>query len=85
MSLSKTTTNFSEKRNIELNLSETLWITLGLDGNEPAVIYAANEDGSFQFETNVSLSDSIKEELPAYIRDEKHLREVVAFIAKEAA
>ncbi len=85
MNLSKTTINFAEKRNIDLILGDTLWIHTDLDGNEPVIIYAANDDGSFQFKTNISLCDSIKEELPAYIRDEKHLREVIAFIAKEVA
>ena len=42
-----------------------------------------NADGSFTYFDTLSLSQEVKEELPATIKDEKHLRQVLAFIAAE--
>lgn len=91
MALSKLTINFAAKRNILVEICEAddivemdrVWIYTDVDACEPDVSYVVNADGSFSFYDNVSLPVAIKEELPAYIRDEKHLREVIAFIAKE--
>ncbi|AZF88757.1 hypothetical protein sortsyn_35 [Escherichia phage sortsyn] len=43
--------------------------------------YLVNPNGSYTWNGNIYLDSSVKEELPATIRDEKHLREVLAFIA----
>ena len=89
MSISKTTLNFAEKRNLcvyvnEGEDSDLLCIDVGLDLSEPSFVYLVNTDGSFSFS---SLLDNqykaIKEELPATIKNEKHLREVLLFISKE--
>lgn len=93
MKLSKTTSNFASKRDLDAYISESvsedggsifyvLYIAEDDDG-EPAVTYLANYDGSFTYKGNIWLSDSIKEELPATIRDEKHLREVIQFLSNE--
>lgn len=94
MNLSKTTLNFAQKRGLDAYISESvsdgndfifyvLYIAEDDDGGEPAVTYIANHDGSFTYKGNIWLSDSVKEELPATIRDEKHLREVIQFLSDE--
>ncbi|QJI10876.1 hypothetical protein GuL6_173 [Buttiauxella phage vB_ButM_GuL6] len=91
MALSKITINFAAKRNILVEICEAdeivemdrVWIYTDVDACEPDVSYVANADGSFSFYGNLGLPVEVKEELPAYIRDEKHLREVIAFIANE--
>lgn len=89
--ISQTTKNFAAKRNFLVEIceadeyvdSDRLWIYTNADDCEPAVSYVANRDGSFSFYDNLSLPRSVKEELPATIKDEKHLRTVLAFIAGE--
>lgn len=91
MEISKTTLNFAAKRNMLVEICEAddfvevdrVWIYTDVEGCEPDVSYVANTDGSFSFFDNISLPVEIKEELPAYIRDEKHLRQVIEFIANE--
>ena len=39
-----------------------------------------SEDGVFSFYGNTYLKQEVKEELPAFIRDEKQLRNVIDFI-----
>ena len=89
--LSKTTTNYAKKRDLDVSnhiinedgVTNTIWIWEADNDSEPLFIYACNDDGSFAWHGNIYLADSIKEELPAFIRDEKHLREVLAFVAAE--
>lgn len=91
MELSKTTLNFAAKRNLAVEIVEAdevmendrLWIYTDVDACEPDVSYLVNADGSFSFFDNLNLPVGVKEELPAFIRDEKHLREVLDFIAEE--
>ncbi|WP_210498202.1 hypothetical protein [Vibrio crassostreae] len=91
MNISKTTENFAKKRGLEIEVSEPLgdipnpivWIWEEGEDSEPMFSYLINEDESLSFRGNVYLDQSIKEELPAHIRDEKHLREVLDFVAKE--
>ena len=85
--ISKTTTNFAEKRGLtveEMSYKDLPAIWIFEEGNdcEPEAVFFANEDGSFTFTMSL-LPREIKEELPATIRDEKHLREVLKFISKE--
>jgi len=83
MSLTKTTENFAAKRGIVLLETEGhLWLFEADQDCEPVCMYTEGDDG-WHFRGNVYLPQSAKEELPAWIRDEKHLREVVAFIASE--
>ena len=44
--------------------------------------YRVNEDGSFTWNGNIYLAQEVKEELPATIKDEKHLRQVLKFISE---
>ncbi len=93
--LSKTTETFAAKREMFVAVTDLTeydsGIILSITSEEEAnasdadIIYIANEDGSFTYKSNNWVSQEIKEELPATIRDEKHLREVVAFLADEAA
>lgn len=94
--LSKTTVNYAIRR--ELDVTNTIaesptgsfamnviWIWELLNIDEPLVIYIANDDGSFSFQTGVCMDYNLTMELPAHIRDEKHLRQVLDFISKNLA
>ena len=93
--LSRTTTIFAKKRGLDVtnniinddgsfkNVTNVIWIWEDDNQDEPLFIYSCNDDGSFTWHGNIYLADTIKEELPAHIRDEKHLREVLAFLAVE--
>lgn len=90
MNISKTTINFSNKRNLDITLESSqksdegaVWIWLECDDSEPAIIYIVNSDGSLSFQAVIHTFKSIQEELPAHIKNEKHLREVIAYIATE--
>ena len=89
MAISKTTIKFAEKRGLEVteeNVSDynSIWIWESDNDMEPLFVYRVNNDGSLGYVGFSSCrADSIREELPAWIRDEKHLREVLDFIAKE--
>jgi len=95
MNISKTTTNFAEARGLSVYIDvnsikagddedmDILWIDSDNWG-EPCCGYIANANGTFTWKGNVWLPRDTKEELPATIRDEKHLREVIDFISKDA-
>jgi len=87
MNISKTTTNFAEARGLSVYIDEDtsiLWIGANNENiGEDICSYFANENGSFTWMGNVWLPSETKEELPATIRDEKHLREVIDFISKD--
>jgi len=88
--ISRTTTNYAEKRDLDITTYQEgkydfIWIWEADEEMEALVMYYANEDGSFTYFKNVTLALNIKAELPAHIRDEKHLREVLDFISKELA
>ncbi|MFM4936157.1 hypothetical protein ACET94_16755 [Aeromonas veronii] len=93
--ISKTTIKYALKRRIDLEVNQdldditseikrTLWFTevdeRGELACEPFVIYLVNGDGSFSFYGNVYLPDTVKEELPAYIENEKKLRAVLDYM-----
>lgn len=88
MNISKTTTNFAEARGLSVYIDEDtsiLWIGVNNeDAGEDICCYLANDNGTFTWKGNIWLPRDTKEELPATIRDEKHLREVVDFISKDA-
>lgn len=87
MSISKTTLNYAEKRNLDVTVEiltdkkESIWIWKEENEMEPIVIYYMNNNG-FTFHSSI-LPNDIKEELPHWIKNEKHLREVLNFISKE--
>lgn len=91
--LTKTTMTFAAKRGLFLEMVEAdefsdtprVWIYENEDDCEPMLSYTANVDGTFSYFDNLSLPQEICEELPGTLRDEKHLREMIAFIASELA
>jgi len=85
MKISKTTLNFASKRNIELEVSNDVieFYEAGEDC-EPMFTYNNNEE-TLSFRGNVYLKQSIKEELPATIFNEKQLRVVISFVSEELA
>lgn len=87
MMVSKTTTNFAGKRGIELSVEQfndvdVLCILEDDNDCEWLCSYYINDDGSFTWKGNIYLSQEVKEELPATIKDEKHLRQVIQFISE---
>lgn len=87
MMVSKTTTNFAGKRGIELSVDDfgngdILCIWESDNDCEWLCSYRVNNDGSFTWNANVYLEQEVKEELPATIKDEKHLRQVIQFISE---
>lgn len=89
MKISKTTTNFAQKRGIFLDICEgdevmeqdRLWFHFDEYACEPDLSYIMNADGSFTYFDTLSLGQDVKEELPATIKNEKHLRLVIEFLA----
>lgn len=91
--ISKVTENFARQRSMDAVLVDGMtlgpmqreyplpafWLFCQND-MEPDAIYWVNQDGSFTYHSSVLLS-SIRAELPAHVRDEKHLRRVIDFIA----
>lgn len=87
MMVSKTTTNFAGKRGIELSVEQfndmdVLCIWEADNDCEWLCSYYINDDGIFTWKGNIYLSQEVKEELPATIKDEKHLRQVIQFISE---
>ena len=81
-SISKTTENYAAKRGLYVDLDlETnyLWIYEANEETEPLVMYEMATDGA-HYQANIYLTKETNEELPAWIRDEKHLREVLNFL-----
>ena len=87
MMVSKTTTNFAGKRGVELSVEQfndidVLCIWEADNDCEWLCSYYINDDGSFTWKGNIYLSKEVKEELPATIKNEKHLRQVIQFISE---
>lgn len=87
MALTKTTTNFAKRHcfDLEINSFEeyTLLCVYEIENDcEWMFSYRVNEDGSFTWNGNIYLAQEVKEELPATIKDEKHLRQVLKFISE---
>ena len=90
--LTQITDNYAEARGLTLYVrsilnekinffEEQLWIYNGEDA-QPLVIYSFTPDQTFNFISNGQLAEAVKEELPAWIKNEKHLRQVLDFIPK---
>lgn len=85
MSLTKTTHNFAAKRGFELEVDENvIFVYTDANDDEPDFTIRIEEAGFF-FGGNIALPQSIKEELPHWMKDEKALRETIEFVAKELA
>lgn len=90
MNISKTTLNYAKRRGIELTIEEGLTSDGSIllcfweegENSEWMFSYIMNCDGSFTFRGNIYLSQAVKEELPAFIKNESHLRQIIAFIAE---
>ena len=86
MNISITTFNFAKKRGLELTVEDfgdTMQLCIWEAGNDCEWLcsYRINAN-NLTWHGNVYLDREVKEELPAYIKDEKHLRQVLAFIAE---
>ncbi|KER02841.1 hypothetical protein LGZ99_17310 [Photorhabdus temperata] len=91
MKITKTTINFAAKRNIEINTftdeqdGDVVWFSeINEDGEteaEPMFIMYNNEN-DLTWKGNIYLDKSVKEELPATINSEKHLKEVIVFLSQ---
>ncbi|MNF74857.1 hypothetical protein D3C85_1093180 [compost metagenome] len=82
MQISKTTLNYASKRNIEVVIEEGIAFFYESDNDcEPMFTYNVESDG-LHYKGNIYLKQEVKEELPAWIKDEKHLRQVIDFLAK---
>lgn len=79
----QTTVNFANKRNIDITEWDVERAAIWEASNdfEPLVIYRATGTG-FLFDSAPTLPSHIREEIPAHVRDEKHLRQVIDFIVK---
>lgn len=87
MALTKTTTNFAKGHGFDLEINRfndyTLLCVYEIENDcEWMFSYRVNEDGSFTWNGNIYLAQEVKEELPATIKDEKHLRQVLKFISE---
>jgi len=94
MNISKMTINYAARRGLVLELIEAdeyvetprLWFYTDADNCcEPDFSYLVNDNGSFSFYDNLYLPRAVKEELPATIFNERQLRQVIDFVARELA
>jgi len=89
MNISKTTKTYAAKRGLDVTILDDvadqplLAVWEAENDCEWMFTYIINDDGSLTWNGNVYLAKSITEELPATIRDEKHLREMLDFLGKE--
>lgn len=93
--LRKKTVSYAKSLGFELNVCLGSYATVDddrlvlemyetvVDFSEPMIIFSLEKDGKFHYHANIYLPRSIKEELPAVINDESHLREVIKFIHQE--
>jgi len=85
--LSKTTLKFAVKRNLDVFVQpadsdngQQVWIYEEDSDMEPLCIYSVEDTGLF-LHCNIYLTQEQLEEIPYWIKNEKHLRDVVKFIA----
>lgn len=88
MNISKTTINFAKRHNLDVTIEnfgegDQLCVWEADNDCEWMFSYLVNDNGSFTWNGNVYLEQEIKEELPATIKDEKHLRQVLKFVSEE--
>lgn len=84
MKISQTTLNFAKRRGIDLTVEDVDgWPILCFwddqNDNEWMFSYRMSDD-ALHWGGNVWLADDVKEELPATITSDKHLRQVIEFL-----
>ena len=85
MNISKTTINFAKRRGLyvtieEINDAMLLFVWDINNDCEWMFSYRVNNDGSFTWNGNIYLPQELKEELPATLKDEKHVREMLDYV-----
>lgn len=85
MNISKTTINFAKRRGLYVTIEEIddaiLLLVWDINNDcEWMFSYRVNNDDSFTWNGNVYLPQELKEELPATLKDEKHVREMLDFV-----
>lgn len=83
MIISQTTIKYVRARGLELELSGPALEVYSTENDAEYMFSLRAQDGQFFWNRNVSLPQAVKEELPAYYPDEKALRLMLAFVAKE--
>lgn len=86
MNITKTTLNFAKRRGLELTIEEDVndlpILCFWEAGNDCEWMFSYRVGGDcLIWNGNIYLSQEVKEELPATITSEKHLRQVVEFLA----
>lgn len=83
--ISRTTVKFAEARGLTLEVMDGI-LEIYEAGNDSEYMFSLRMmAGQFFFDGYTYLRQDIKEELPAYYPDEKALRLMLAFVAKELA
>lgn len=85
MNISKTTFNFAKRRGLDVTIEEIsdamLLCVWDINNDcEWMFSYRVNNDSSFTWNGNVYLPQELKEELPATLKDEKYVREMLDFV-----
>ncbi|NMY13536.1 hypothetical protein HBO38_35010 [Pseudomonas veronii] len=84
-SISKTTVNFAKARGLELEVNGSMLEVSEADNDSEFMFSLRMMGDSFFYNGNVYLPEAIKEELPAYMKDEKALRAMLKFVAGQRA
>ncbi|TDB48055.1 hypothetical protein [Photorhabdus luminescens] len=90
MNISKSTINFANRRNIDIEMinidgADVVWFSQIEDGEvsgEPMFVMFNNQN-NLTWKGNIYLPQVIKEEIPATILSEKQLKEMIKFLKKE--
>ncbi|URC22255.1 hypothetical protein CHUUTOTORO_01700 [Serratia phage vB_SmaM-ChuuTotoro] len=85
MKITQTTINFAKRRGLELTFEEDVndlpIVCFWEAGNDCEWMFSYRVNGdSLSWNGNIYLSQAVKEELPATITSDKHLREVIEFL-----
>lgn len=87
MNISKTTFNYAERRGLELTVNhyeDCVLLCVWEKENDCEWMFSYRiEFDKLVWNGNIYLPESIKEELPATIFDEKQLRRVLGFVSEE--
>lgn len=81
--ITKTTINFAKARGFDLELQDFMLEVYSEDNDAEYLFSLRMQNGHFYWGGNISLPQEIKEELPAHYPDEKALRLMLDFVARE--